>query len=1273
MSCYLKYLCLFLFLVGYPTIALADSLSFIQTDKERYLKGETIWLRVHESTPSSLGKVFYLDLKDRKGKSFLRQRLRRNSSKIIEGSLFLNEDLAAGPYNLCLSDSKSVLCQQRILLFEHRPSLYRTTLQMAQTHHYAGQTMTAYFRVCDRSGKAVEGAPVTYFAQFAEQEIVGTAPNTDADGYSVVSFGIPPNAKKSGFLAVGSTLKKEQILAHQYFQLVDKEMRIDFFPRGSTTQAGKQCAMAIQARNSFGYPIRARGEILGKDGEVVGTWKTDSDGVGYLSSVIPIDHKLQVKEPLGVDSQFVVPQADSEFGLKTTIDDDVIKVCVRNQASKKLELALLVKGVKRESRLLDFQGKSSLTVEWKNREGLEYADVVLLCDGAVVALEPVVIGAQVDTHIEMKLRTANHFLGEQVEVELLATYRGAPIEADLAISVANSGAFVHGKQSGPLPLSLLYQNVPELLKYKKSNLLEEGGLAWRALTTRLWIERGMTSLPINLDKKATLVRQLERVRQSQVKKKKQAEQAAEVEHGPKKVAGTLVDTPLLKLLKSAPFIVNKKRGKTGNRIFQRDLSAKKRAETPGHGKKAKRQPQKIKVSRSQNDNRDTVYWSGRVRTNKNGRATIRFRLNHEVDSLYVSAHGFPLSKEKKQPLSRIVSLKPKPFFSSQSSFPTILRIGDVVTLPINISAHGRATDFLDVRLETPRCLKLIGPKKFRVAGHQNSNVHFRFHVVEEKANARLTLKIIPTRKGGRSAMGTKMRKNWGFVQEITEHPFSVQNSNLRVAEGKVGCSNGVQMIRVKKSADMIPGSLKVFAKLSPTVVSVSLGGVEGMLREPHGCFEQLTAINYPNLEILNHLKKDKSQGLILANASKLAMRGYHQVLQHQSGDGSFRLFSSSTGDPKCTAMGVAQLSIYRKLFNGLGTPALKKALKWLSQAKLSKNVELYVNFALSEADQAPKKLDHLLKRKIKSHYERALLANICFRSRDPKAKERLATLIKELAEAQGNGECISSSGSGIMGSVSLELTQETTALAALAFFRAGEVERARLAASYLMAQRQLSGSWSGTQATALAIKALTEIQEDKTVEKMGLSLKAQNKAYSQARQGSSDAQIRAGWSVKEIQDDFDLLLDIQCETKVSYILGYSYETKKEKSAESAPYTILVNVPTKLSVGNDGRMTVSIQRVKNRKTKGQIVARIPLPAGVVIEGLSSSLIGTGIGDAEIQSGSLVLYWETPFETQNLQFNLKSTFAGSFSAPAPVVYPYYQPSRKGFGKTWKIRCR
>src|SRR5205823_4690745 len=55
--------------------------------------------------------------------------------------------------------------------------------------------------------------------------------------------------------------------------------------------------------------------------------------------------------------------------------------------------------------------------------------------------------------------------------------------------------------------------------------------------------------------------------------------------------------------------------------------------------------------------------------------------------------------------------------------------------------------------------------------------------------------------------------------------------------------------------DYVKGSLKVWASIYPSTLADLQKGLEGLLREPNGCFEQTSTTNYPNTLILNYIKE----------------------------------------------------------------------------------------------------------------------------------------------------------------------------------------------------------------------------------------------------------------------------------------------------------------------------------------------------------------------------------------------------------------------------------
>src|SRR5262249_9162935 len=52
----------------------------------------------------------------------------------------------------------------------------------------------------------------------------------------------------------------------------------------------------------------------------------------------------------------------------------------------------------------------------------------------------------------------------------------------------------------------------------------------------------------------------------------------------------------------------------------------------------------------------------------------------------------------------------------------------------------------------------------------------------------------------------------------------------------------------------LPGTLNVQVDVYPSTLADLQKGLEGLLREPYGCFEQSSTANYPNVLILDYLK-----------------------------------------------------------------------------------------------------------------------------------------------------------------------------------------------------------------------------------------------------------------------------------------------------------------------------------------------------------------------------------------------------------------------------------
>src|SRR4029079_18828958 len=90
---------------------------------------------------------------------------------------------------------------------------------------------------------------------------------------------------------------------------------------------------------------------------------------------------------------------------------------------------------------------------------------------------------------------------------------------------------------------------------------------------------------------------------------------------------------------------------------------------------------------------------------------------------------------------------------------------------------------------------------------------------------------------------------------------------------------------------LVPGSLQTSLKLYRNIEGQLLDGIESMLREPYGCFEQTSSSTYPNIYVLKYLKESgKSNPDIEKKALGYIERGYSRLIGYETSQNGFEWF-----------------------------------------------------------------------------------------------------------------------------------------------------------------------------------------------------------------------------------------------------------------------------------------------------------------------------------------------------------------------------------------------
>ena len=127
--------------------------------------------------------------------------------------------------------------------------------------------------------------------------------------------------------------------------------------------------------------------------------------------------------------------------------------------------------------------------------------------------------------------------------------------------------------------------------------------------------------------------------------------------------------------------------------------------------------------------------------------------------------------------------------------------------------------------------------------------------------------------------------------------------------------------------------MKVQVNVYPTTLADLQKGLEGLMREPGGCFEQTSTSNYPNLLILDYLKSsDQAKPELAQRAKEMLDRGYAKLVAFECPDSAndqnrhgFEWFGQMDQQHQAlTAYGLLQFKDLAKAYPGKVDPELIK-------------------------------------------------------------------------------------------------------------------------------------------------------------------------------------------------------------------------------------------------------------------------------------------------------------------------------------------------------------
>lgn len=262
-------------------------------------------------------------------------------------------------------------------------------------------------------------------------------------------------------------------------------------------------------------------------------------------------------------------------------------------------------------------------------------------------------------------------------------------------------------------------------------------------------------------------------------------------------------------------------------------------------------------------------------------------------------------------------------------------------------------------------------------------------------------------------------------------------------------------------------------RVYPTPLSEYLDGAEALLRIPTGCFEQTASANYPNIFVLEYLKKNpNADPEMISTATDYVRQGYQRLLGFEVPGGGFSLYGRAPASPWLTAYGLMHFHDLERVIH-VDPDVIRRTREYLERMKLAGEPGAYAAWAIMET--GGRQSFHVMETAEKSilPHESAytrLTGALSLLVVNPEHSRARAVIEHEM-DSLANGlpkksPKLPSSARG------LGSETELIALAIMAGQRAGLAVPGTLYEE-LGRRRSARGGWPGTQATTMALKALT--------------------------------------------------------------------------------------------------------------------------------------------------------------------------------------------------------
>lgn len=683
---------------------------------------------------------------------------------------------------------------------------------------------------------------------------------------------------------------------------------------------------------------------------------------------------------------------------------------------------------------------------------------------------------------------------------------------------------------------------------------------------------------------------------------------------------------------------------------------------------------------TRSDLQTTVYWNGHIATDQNGKAQISFTTNDLVSSFRAMAEGFGVNGEVGRGEA---TYNTNQLLVLDAKFPRELVVGDTIILPIFIKNNSENLISGELFLKLPKSLS-------------TESISRKIEINPQKSEL-IYAELIATDSIGKGAITIVVA---GSVSEQLQREINVVAkgfpANISLSGQDLSKDFAINPEKI------VSNSMRVSLTAFPNVMTELLKGVEAILAEPYGCFEQTSSSNYPNIMVLDYMRKMQVDNPELeAKAQDLLDKGYKKLISFETPEKGYEWFGAAPAHEALSAYGLVQFEDMKKVYPNVNEAMIERTRKIILDSRDGKGgfkrnpraldsfggadediTNAYIVYSLTESGykDLARELDALYEsaKKSKDPYIMALAANAFYNVNDFKRGDEMVAHLLKVQNAYGYWEGKKHS---ITRSTGLSLKIETTSFVLLAMMKAKETNQIALQSGvkYIIGSRNGTGSFGSTQATVMALKVLTQyaVFSKKTEESGTIEIYKDGKLIAEKSYEKGEKNNVEISGLEKYFSEGKQQVSVRfknTKTALPYSVNVSYNTVLPNSSDSCVLDLKTELNTaKTKVGETVRLTTTL---KNKTAKGQpmSVAIVGIPSGLSVQPWQlKELQEKHVFDFyETTGNNVVFYYRSlaPNDTKTINLDLKADIGGSYVAPASSAFLYYTNEYKVWKKGTEV---